>query len=83
MSPVEMQILASASATLGSSAAVAVGVWIAKELKIVKNRQKHSHFKQLAMDHALEKSIGNGYSKARETELTRLINEDVYIRTGE
>ena len=61
----------------------AVVVWVGKEVRIIKNRQKHTHFEMRATHKALEQSMGNGFSKTFDTELNRLIKEDIFVRTGE
>ena len=83
MEPLAIQLVVTVVSTVASVGAVGIGGWIAKEIRVVKNRQKHTHFEVRAMDKALETSIGNGYSGHRKEELERLIKEDVFVRTGE
>jgi len=78
-----LQIVTSIAGPIGSGLAVAIGAYIAKEIRIMKNRQQFTHFEVIATDYALEKSIGNGYSDHRKTKLHELLKSDVYIKTGE
>jgi len=77
------QLVTSIVGPVGSGLAVAIGAYIAKEVRIMKNRQQLTHLEIIAIDYALEKSIGNGYSGFRKSKLNELLKSDVYIKTGE
>ena len=57
--------------------------WLKAQFKMIMRKLEMNHLQQKATDFALEKSLGNGYSKYRSSKLDELIKVSRYVNADD